>query len=193
MEMKTALYLLIPILAISRTNANEIEDRLPEGTAWKIGHFEADGRVFEYRERQIDVVLEYDQLTAREATDCTTLLEIAGAFLHIWEISHDVQRLSRLCLSDDRIQDRLEITAEIMAGNVLQEGRRYSRLVEYEGFYFLIGRQTPENNAAIKHAVGVYRWDYGRWWAVFSPPDFEKVGGPLFRREILKHPPTRDP
>lgn len=188
---------LIPLLIIglfpALTHASELAKRLPGDTPWKTGRFESGGRVFEYRERPIDVVLEYDQLTAREATDCTTLLEIAGAFLHIWEISHDVQRLSRLCLSDDRIQDRLEITAEIMAGNVLQEGRRYSRLVEYEGYYFLIGRQTPENNAAIKHAVGVYRWDYGRWWAVFSPPDFEKVGGPLFRRDILKHPPTRDP
>lgn len=191
--MKTAAYLLIPVFAIAQAKGHEIEDRLPEGTAWKIGRFETEGRVFEYRERHIDVVLDCDQLTAREATDCTTLLEIAGAFLHIWEISHDANRLSRLCLTDDMMQDQLEFTAEIMAGNVLQQGRRYTRLVEYEGYYFLIGRQTPENKAAIESAVGVYRWAYGRWWAVFGTPEFEEVGGPLFRREILKHSATLNP
>lgn len=191
--MKTAAYLLIPVFALAQAKGHEIEDRLPEGTAWKIGRFETEGRVFEYRERRINVVLDCDQLTAREATDCTTLLEIAGAFLHIWEISHDAKLLSRLCLTDDMIQDHLEFTAGIMAGNVLQEGRRYTRLVECEGYFFLIGRQTPENNAAIKSAVGVYQWRYGRWWTVFSTPEFEKVGGPLFRREILKHSPTSEP
>lgn len=191
--MKHLVTLFLLGLFTAVTHSSDFAKRLPGDTPWKTGRFESGGRVFEYRERPIDVVLQHDQLTAREATDCTTLLEIAAAFLHIWEISHDAKRLSRLCLSDDMIQDRLEFTAEIMAGNVLLEGRRYSRLVEYEGYYFLIGRHTPGDIATIKHAVGVYRWDYGRWWAVFSPPDFEKVGGPLFRQEILKHLPTPDP
>lgn len=191
--MKYLVPLFILGLSPALTHASELEKRLPGDAPWKTGRFESGGRVFEYRERPIDVVLEYDQLTAREATDCTTLLEIAEAFLHTWEISHDAKRLSRLCLTDDLIQDNLEFTGEIMADHVLPEGRRYSRLVEYEGYYFLIGRHTLGNIAAIKHAVGVYRWDYGRWWAVFRTPEFEKVGGPVFRREILKHSPAPDP
>lgn len=180
---------LFPVIA----QASEVAKRLPGETPWKDGQFESGGRVFEYRERPIDVVLEYEQLRAREASDCPSLLEIAAAFLYVWEISHNSRALSRLCLTDDLIQDRLEFAAQIMSGNVLQEGRRYSRLVEYEGYYFLIGRQTPGNGAAIKRAVGVYQWDYGRWWAVFGTPDFEKVDGPLFRREIVKHSPPPDP
>lgn len=188
--MKTRVLAFVVVTCLGNGLASDPENRLPEGTDWIDGRFETDGRVFEYRERQIDVVLDYHKLTDRDPINCTTLLEIAVAFLHIWEISHDAKRLSRLCRTDDVIQNQLEFTAGIMAGNVQQEGRRYSRLVEYEGYYFLIGRQTPENNAAIKSVVGVYQWRDGRWWTVFITPEFEEVGGPLFRREIRKHSPT---
>lgn len=177
-------YMAICVAAIGLSaNAipKEVEDhQLPAHSPWVA--VQSDN--FKFHIARIDVSLTISEIESPPPKDFSSLVNCATWFIHHWQHTKNLEGLRSLLEWWDAFQDSdpFEMTSHI---NRSATERSYSHLIDYGGFYFLVGTMRGEDGSKVR-AIGTYRWDNlrDRFSAVLDTPEFSKVSGHKFRAAL---------
>lgn len=181
--MKSLAVGLTAVALLSSGVAKEATDyNLPVHSTWAPATF-GD---FEFRIAEIDIGFSVRVIESPPPIDRGTLASCANWFIHHWYHTKNLEELRSLLESDDDFQTVNPFERLSRMDRAVME-RSYSHIIDFRGFYFLIGTMGDTKNKK-ERVIGTYRWDdeTGRFNAILDTPRFRGISGWEFRRALYK-------
>lgn len=181
--MKPLAILFAAIGSLSLAFGNDVaEGQLPSHSPW----IEIESADFDFRIAKIDLNLKVSEIENPPPKDFSKLVSCATWFVHHMHHTADLEGLRSLLEWWDEFQS-IDPFERISQKDRSAAERSYTHLVDYEGFYFLIGTMRNEDNSSVR-VIGTYHWDNerNRFFSILDTPGFYVISGRKFRSALYE-------